>query len=548
MIKEVIAGLVIAGTLFAGPAGARTGGATIDQIIVDFRPAPKSAGHARRPAARVLRLPDGRVLRFLRRMGSGALVYALPEPVSVQDAKQILDGVRNEQDVLAAQLDRRVHPAYAPSDALTSFYNLQWNLHGPAVEPFGINAEDAWDVSRGDSASVVAVLDTGLVSHEDLNPARILAGYDFISQLAKANDGDGRDPDPFDPGDWVAADECGPGEAGEDSSWHGMLVTGIIAAEPENDLGIEGIDFFTRVLPVRVLGKCGGYVSDIVDAIRWVVGESRSVNGTDITLPEAQRARVINLSFSGDDPEGCSPQEQAAIDYARAAGAVVVTAAGNQSGQALDYSPGNCQGVINVAASMRTGELAPYSNFGENVDFVAPGGLVSAQPSGEDGVLTLSNGGTTSPTADDIYVFAQGTSFTAAQTSAVAGLILAVNPDLTPDQVGSILCATAQPLPACDSTICGNGLMDANSAVTLAQMSVGDPSVIPGDGSCPAKSVNVGDSLFANPAGGGGGCVALAAAGRVDPSLWIALPVLALLRRRRPARRAPPGCGPVPRR
>ena len=528
MIKKAVAGTVLFSVLtFCGAADAASDDPVVDQFIVRFRDATRSAftppGRGR--AARRLALPDDRPLRFRRRLGSGGLVYALPESVSGQDAEGILEALMKDPDVVSAEVDQRVVPAYLPTDALTSLYEFQWPLLAQSDEPFGIDMPDAWDVSRGDSGSVVAVLDTGLVSHEDLNPARILPGYDFISDVTTSNDSDGRDPDPFDPGDWTAADECKQGAPAQDSSWHGLLVSGLIAAEAENSKGIEGIDFHTSILPVRVLGKCGGHVSDIVDAMRWAVGEASPDAGM---LPLAQRARIVNMSFTTEENGGCSPEEQAAIDYVRAAGAVVVTAAGNEAGRARDHSPGNCRGVINVAAGTRDGALADYSNFGENVDFVAPGGSAPLDP---DGVVTLSNGGTTSATANSIYVYAEGTSFAAAQTAAVAGLIINVNPALTPDQVADILCATAQPLPLCDAATCGKGTLDANGALTLAQMSLSDLSVIPVD-SCPVETSNAGSSIYFHPAGGGGGCVA-GANRRVDPLFALAIAALGWRSRRR---------------
>jgi len=526
MIRHTVTGAVLLGLLtFCGVAAAVSDGPVVDQFIVRMRsgavPDAARTGNAR--AASRLASVTGRTLRLRRRMGSGSFVYALPAAVSRRDAEGILAELGGDPDVLSAEIDERVTAAYVPTDADPiaypgSLYVYQWPLHNLAAEPFGMDMEDAWDITRGDSASVVAVLDTGILSHEDLNAARILPGYDFISDPATSNDGDGRDPDPSDPGDWTAADQCGQGKPQKDSSWHGLLVTGLIAAEAENGTGIEGIDFHTNILPVRVLGRCGGHVSDIVDAMRWAVGETNRDAGT---LPVGQRARVVNLSASTEEPGGCTPEEQTAIDFVRAHGAVVITAAGNESGEARDHSPGNCQGVINVAASTRTGELASYSNFGENVDFVAPGG---SNPLNPDGVATLSNGGITIPDANSVYVLGEGTSFSAAETAGVASLIFAVNPSLMPDQVANILCATAQALPACGASTCGKGVLDANGALTLAQMSLTDPTVIPA-GSCPFETLNVGPSLRVHAAGGGGGCVA-GRTGRVDPLLFVLLAVL----------------------
>lgn len=532
MIRQAAAGVMLAIALaISGPAGAVARDATVDQLIVRFKDSAPADGvrAAGGPAVRVPALPDGRTPRFARRLGSGSVVYRLPVPMSRNEALDYIAELSGDASVQFAQIDERVRPAYVPADAapLDSLFNLQWYLHDSASEPFSIDMVDAWDVSLGAADMVIAVLDTGYVSHEDLDPGRLLPGYDFISSVTTANDGNGRDDSPLDPGDWVAAGECGTNDppVDEPSSWHGLLVTGLIAAESENYVGIEGIDFLASILPVRVLGKCGGHVSDIVDAMRWTVGETSPSAGS---LPLAWQARVVNLSFSTEAIDGCPPEEQAAIDFVRAAGAVVITAAGNEGGSALDHSPGNCQGVINVGASTRSGELAGYSNSGTNLDFVAPGGSAPLNP---DGVLTLSNGGLTGSDSNSIYVYSEGTSFTAAQASGVAGLILAVNPLLTPDQVANILCATAVPLAACPSA-CGTGLMDANAALTMAQDSVTNIGVIPAN-SCPSETVNVGSSIFVKRSGGGGGCVAGPATDRPDPLFAAVLPLLAWFARRR---------------
>src|SRR5690606_31257016 len=149
---------------------------------------------------------------------------------------------------------------------------------------------------------VVAVLDTGITRHGDLD-ANVLPGYDFISDAGKANDGDGRDNDPSDPGDWVTLNQCPGGNRAENSSWHGTHVAGTIAAVTNNAKGVAGTAFGARILPVRVLGTCGGYDSDIADAIVWAAGGSVSGVPTN-----ANPAEVINLSLGGGGACGRTSQ------------------------------------------------------------------------------------------------------------------------------------------------------------------------------------------------------------------------------------------------
>jgi serine protease len=238
---------------------------------------------------------------------------------------------------------------------------------------------------------------------------QILPGYDFITDSAMANDGDGRDSDPTDPGDWVQAGECGGGEPQQDipSSWHGTHVAGTIAAKTNNDIGVSGVAWEAKLLPVRVLGKCGGYTSDIADGMRWAAGAA--VTG----VPDNPNpAKVLNLSLGALGE--CSQTYGEAIEAVRAQGASVVIAAGNSNQDASQYRPANCPGVITVAATKRDGGRAYYSNFGTTVDVAAPGGQtfdpVSNTPTTTDGVLSTLNAGQTTPGTDDYYGFYQGTS------------------------------------------------------------------------------------------------------------------------------------------
>jgi len=355
--------------------------------------------------------------------------------------------------------------------------------------------QSGWDQETGLATGVIAQLDTGIIPHRDLNPARILAGYDFITDIAAANDGDARDPDPTDPGDATVDNECEAGVLGQNSSWHGLSVASIMVAESDNTTDIAGIDFAARLLPVRVLGKCGGSVSDVSDALRWAAG--LSVAGVP---PNPTPARVINMSLSGTG--SCTPVEQNAINAAVGVGAVVVVSAGNEDVDVATQSPANCQNVVTVGATLRDGSRAPYTNSGEEVTLSAPGGLVQQQSI--DGILVLSNSGAVTP-AQDVNARIAGSSFSTAQVSAVASLMLALNSSLSSSQVRDLLRLTTRTFPdtSCTTNTCGSGILDADAALAGAA----DPSSVLG--------------IKANTSGGGGCTVATMTTSRFDPLLLL---------------------------
>ena len=279
----------------------------------------------------------------------------------------------------------------------------------------------------------------------------------MIIDTAVSNDGNGRDADASDPGDWVAAGECGFGSPASNSSWHGTHVAGTIAALTNNASGVAGVAFGAKVQPVRVLGKCGGYTSDIADGITWASG------GAVTGLPaNPTPARVISLSLGGGG--ACDTTTQNAINGARGRGTVVVVAAGNSNANAANFSPASCSGVISVAAVNRQGGKAYYSNFGAVVDVAAPGG--DMRTNSGDGVLSTLNSGATAPGAD-AYAYYQGTSMATPHVSATVALMLAKKPALTPDQVETLLKGSTRAFPAACSQ-CGTGIVDANAAVTAA--------------------------------------------------------------------------------
>jgi serine protease len=338
-----------------------------------------------------------------------------------------------------------MQPMFTPNDPL---FAQQWDYTDVTG---GMRLPAAWDKSTG-AGIRVAVIDTGYRPHVDLQ-GQILAGYDFIADTAISNDGTGRDSDASDPGDWTAAGQCGTGSAASNSSWHGTHVAGTIAALTNNGIGVAGVAYGAKVVPVRVLGQCGGYTSDIADGIIWASGGT--VSGvTNI----AARAHVINMSLGGSG--ACDTTTQNAINSARSRGTVVVVAAGNSNVNASNANPANCSGVIAVAATSKAGGKASYSNYGSIVDVAAPGGDSGAA------ILSTLNAGTKAPGADN-YAGYMGTSMATPHVAGVVALMLAKNPNLTPDEVEARLKSSARAFPAACSG-CGAGIVDASAAVDAA--------------------------------------------------------------------------------
>lgn len=483
--KIGLAALLAGGAQFA-PAAEYT-----DRLIVKLRaPTASAQMHTIMSAnqASTLSQITGVQLAAVRTMSGGGQVVRLPQAMTVDEAQTVADKLQSDPDVEYAEPDRIRRPMMVPND---TFYASQWNLNST----YGIQAPATWDITTGSIGVVVAVLDTGITTHAEL-VGRSLPGYDFISDAFVANDGDLRDADPSDPGDWVTAGEiaanpllCAGITAG-DSSWHGTAISGLIGAISNNSAGVAGINWVSKILPVRVMGKCGGYVSDIVDGMRWAAG--LSVSGVPAN---ANPAKVLNLSLGSTGT--CSITEQNAISEIVALNKVVVAAAGNESGDVANSAPANCSGVIAVAATTRSGSRTSISNTGSLVTISAPGG------ESNDGIFMLTNTGTMAPVSDS-YRGYYGTSAAAAGVSGVVSLMFSVNSQLSPTQVKNILQSTATAFPdsTCTTTTCGAGIVNAAAAVSLASTTTGTPIV----------------SSSSGGGGGGGGC-AFSSAIPFDPIL-----------------------------
>lgn len=463
------------------PTATATAGvrATTNRIIVKFKPGAVEASSNDKLTAQSLRTDTNLSLHHIQTLADNSRVYSLGKFRGLADVKAIAAELMQRDDVEYAEPDARRFPQFVPDD---SRYSDQWYLYEAAG---GIRADQAWNTVMGNSNTVIAVVDSGVLPHSDL--VRVLQGYDFISEdgpgdFFTAGDGDGRDPDPTDPGDGVFANDCGDGEPAEASSWHGTLVTGILVAETNNSRGIAGIDHQAFVLPARALGKCGGFISDIADAVRWSAGVH--IDGVpDNPTP----ADVINLSL-GATGSTCSSTEQGAINAAVANNAVVVVAAGNDGGFIEDSAPANCDNVIVVTATTRDGGETCYTNVGTGADIAAPGGNSNEQITAggqtinctafvQDEILSTSNTGTDAPDpGENDYAYGIGTSFAAPMVSGAVALMRAVNSNLTPSSIETILKTTARVFPTnttdgardCVPANCGAGILDLQGAVVAA--------------------------------------------------------------------------------
>jgi serine protease len=422
------------------------------------------------------------------------------DAIALAQLEGIAGQLQQHPDIELAAVEFRRKPYALPNDPLVM---QQWYLL--SEQPGATRTEAAWDITQSISSVVVAVLDTGWLPHPDLE-GKVLPGYDFISRVEIANDGDGRDPDPLDPGDWVTRDEVNASSSdfldadcldqGRDvnSSWHGTRVAGVIAANTNNSIGIAGGGWNTMILPIRVMGKCGGLDSDIIDGMRWAAGLQVG------SLPLNPRpARIINLSLGGTS--SCGAAYQSAVNEILARGVAIVAAAGNEGTHVS--APANCDGVIGVAALRHAGSKVGFSNLGPRVTIGAPGGnCVNLSGQCLFPIVTTTNRGVRGPSTytytdqtgdfDDhgIPLLNVGTSFSAPIVASAVALLHAVNDALTPAQTAHLLKATASPFPTvpgvrtclppssttppqleecnCTTSTCGAGMLNTGAAVAAA--------------------------------------------------------------------------------
>ncbi len=475
------------------------------------------------------------------------------------DAVALARRLADDPEVAYTTVDRRRRALRVPTDPLFASGPAsgrgpdvgQWYLRAPTPDrPSAVNAEAAWNLVAGSPGITVAVVDTGVwAEHLDL-AGQVLPGYDMVSDVPTANDGDGRDADANDPGDWITVAEDASGSfrdcGADDSSWHGTKIAGIVGAIADNGQGMAGTAFGVKILPVRVLGKCGGYDSDIQAGMRWAAG--LNVPGAPLN---PHPAKVINLSLGGSGTCDVSTGYPQVIAELRAVGTTVVAAAGNSAGQAVEL-PANCPGVIAVAGLRHAGSKVGFSDLGAAISISAPAGNCVNIGPGEPclyPILSSSNSGSQRPHAGgttwtDSYDISVGTSFAAPVVTGTAALMLSARPQLLPDEVRRLMQSGARPFPTsgagldgngqpvglchapdsseqlqcyCSVGLCGAGMLDAAAAVaaaqaaTLARIDVDAPAPVVGDvirlsaaGSLPGQGRGLTAyawSLAANPGG-----------------------------------------------
>ncbi|MBT9458202.1 MAG: S8 family serine peptidase, partial [Burkholderiaceae bacterium] len=442
-------------------------------------------------------------LRPVRAIGEQWQLLQGAAPLKGAEARAMVQRLRRDPRVLDVVPNVHEPRAAVPNDTL--YASEQWWLAAHAVPAnAGVpNFAKAWDRSTGapvsGAAPIVAVLDSGYTSHPDLNANLVGQGYNFVSKVEYANNGVGRSNDAVDPGDALTQAEFDGNKAlwdgcsvSANSSWHGTMIAGQLAAVTNNNAGVAGINWAGRVLPVRVAGKCGAAVADMVDGMRWAAG-----------LPVAgvpanpNPARILVIGFAG--VTSCSISDPNAdvasaarlytdtIKELRAKNVLIVAAAGNLRGAV--GRPANCEGVMGVASVNRQGFKSIYSNFGSQIALAAPGGdgdygRTCDALLADSGVTTTSNTGSKAP-ASYGYAAGSGTSFAAPMVAGVASLMLAQNPALTLAQLEDGLKRSARPhvkVPdlgecstttnnsrcGCTPTTCGTGLLDAEQALGYA--------------------------------------------------------------------------------
>ncbi|MDP3104596.1 MAG: S8 family serine peptidase [Candidatus Methanoperedens sp.] len=344
---------------------------------------------------------------------SGSERIEIPKGRTVSEMVELY---KKEAGVEYAEPNYIAHALMVPTDP---YYKYQWNLKAA-----GINAEPAWDISTG-SGVIVAIIDTGIKKGTDLANTKFVGGYDFINN----------DNDPT------------------DDNGHGTHVAGTVAQSTNNGIGVAGIAYNSELMAVKVLdGSGSGTYLQVADGIRWA-----SDHG----------ANVISMSLGGGSP---SSTLCGAADYAYSMGVTVVAAAGNDGMNSISY-PAACNNVISVGATRFDRTLAYYSNYGTNLDLVAPGGDVNVDQNNDgygDGILQQTFQGSVWG-----YYFFQGTSMATPHVSGVAALLKSKNSQLTPLQIEDALKNTAVDLGATGrDDVYGWGLINAEAALNYVSVPV----------------------------------------------------------------------------
>ncbi len=409
--------------------------------------------------AKIAALQGNATLRVqpLRATVGGKHVVKASQRLNRTEAEALMRAIAADPNVESVSVDRLMHRAALPNDPVLASHQM-WHYGTGAG---GARVTTAWDAGATGAGVVVAVIDTGATHHADLEP-NLLPGYDFITDaFVSRRATDGRVAGGWDTGDYNAANDCGAGSPASNSSWHGTHVSGTIAEVTNNSVGGAGIAYNAKVVPVRVLGRCGGYTSDINDAIVWAAG-----GHVDGVPDNPNPAEVINMSLGG--AHECEVDTQTAINTAVGLGATIVVAAGNDNSPVIGHAPASCANVVTVGATGASGQRASYSNYGAGVDLAAPGGAgTEGVPGGY--IWSTLNNGTTVP-GSDIYAGYTGTSMATPHVAGVVALMQSVAAQpLTPSQVEGLLKATSRAFPVKQTQPNGSGLLDAAAAVERAR-------------------------------------------------------------------------------
>ncbi|WP_255402451.1 S8 family peptidase [Pseudoxanthomonas sp. CF125] len=444
------------------------------------------------------------VLNRVRRLATGADLVRPGSKLSQEQLTSLMQTLKADLSVAYVEPNVLLKPIRSTAKAILAPGQqpndpnavIQWHMraadgHAEYTEPNGstvnfpnrggINVIPAWQYGDGDGV-VVAVIDTGITAHPDLDTSLADAGYDFISDgYISGRATDGRVSGGWDRGDWTTEDKylaanggCVQSYEQSDSSWHGTHVAGTISELTNNGVGMIGVAPKAKVLPVRALGHCGGTTADIADAIIWASGGH--VDG----VPDNQHpAEVINMSLGGTGTCATDGVTAQAISAAIARGTTVVVAAGNDSSDAGAYTPASCPGVINVAATGITGKRASYSNYGSSITLSAPGGGAYTNDDPSTGttvragfVWSTLNLGAHEP-GNPTYAGYTGTSMASPHTAGVVALVISAayaagKPIPTPQQIREILTQTSNVFPVKPTLRIGAGILDASKAVARA--------------------------------------------------------------------------------
>jgi serine protease len=446
------------------PPGASADNLT-GRVIVKLRAPGSSAQRSKLQAApdrvSALTARAGLKLRAARAITDLMHVVRVEPAVAGEPIAATVDRLRADPEVEYADAERWRYPhATSPNDPL---FSQQWYMQtSSATTPSAVDTVTAWDTTMGSTGLVIADLDTGVrYEHPDLQWAgsggRLLPGYTFISDAFVANDGDTWDADASDPGDWVTQSdlskpECsGGGGTAANSSWHGTRVSGILGALSNNSVGIAGMTWSAWLLPVRVLGKCGGADADILAGMQWAAG-IHVMGVPDNPYP----ARIENMSLGASGT--CLQAYVDVINQLAAKNVLVVASAGNEGGP-VD-APANCAGVAAVAGLRHAGTKVGYSSLGPEVALSAPAGNCVNTTAGSPclyPITTTFNQGATSPGTsgytDQLNNPNLGTSFSAPIVSGTAGLMLSVNGNLSPTQLIARLKAGSLPFPQTSTSV-----------------------------------------------------------------------------------------------